>query len=362
MKKIYAFATLCLLTLAGSCNKFLDVVPNDGIATLDMAFNLRSTAERYLGTCYSYMPIEGNVIHDPAMLTGDELWDLVGRIVSNTNDRVRNTYFQIARGYQSASNVYANDWADMYRGIRCCDILVENVDRVPDMTRTEKQQWKAEATFLKAYYHFNLVRKWGPVPVIRESLPIDSDVETVRVYRDNIDDCFDYIIELLDKAYTDLPLLPESTDQYGHITKPVCKALKAKVAVYAASPLFNGNEEEASLVDNQGRQLFPSKTPEQKLARWTYAVTACKEAIDECALANIKLYDKSYVKQDYRMVDSLMTTVTLRKAFSENWNTEVVWGNTQRDPSGYGENTAFQQWTMPNMTDTRAAIVLSACP
>ncbi len=351
MKKKYAFATLCLLTLAGSCNKFLDVVPNDGIATLDMAFNLRSTAERYLGTCYSYMPIEGNVIHDPAMLTGDELWDLVGRIVSNTNDRVRNTYFQIARGYQNASNVYANDWADMYRGIRCCDILVENVDRVPDMTRTEKQQWKAEATFLKAYYHFNLVRKWGPVPVIRESLPIDSDVETVRVYRDNIDDCFDYIIELLDKAYTDLPLLPESTDQYGHITKPVCKALKAKVAVYAASPLFNGNEEEASLVDNQGRQLFPSKTPEQKLARWTYAVTACKEAIDECALANIKLYDKSYVKQDYRMVDSLMTTVTLRKAFSENWNTEVVWGNTQRDPGGYGENTAFQQWTMPNMTD-----------
>ena len=351
MKKIYAFATLCLLTLAGSCNKFLDVVPNDGIATLDMAFNLRSTAERYLGTCYSYMPIEGNVIHDPAMLTGDELWDLVGRIVSNTSARVPNTYFQIARGYQSASNVYANDWADMYRGIRCCDILVENVDRVPDMTRTEKQQWKAEATFLKAYYHFNLVRKWGPVPVIRESLPIDSDVETVRVYRENIDDCFDYILELLDQAYNDLPLLPESTDQYGHITKPVCKALKAKVAVYAASPLFNGNEEEASLVDNQGRQLFPSKTPEQKLARWTYAVTACKEAIDECALANIKLYDKSYVKQDYRMVDSLMTTVTLRKAFSENWNTEVVWGNTQRDPSGYGENTAFQQWTMPNMTD-----------
>jgi hypothetical protein len=131
----------------------------------------------------------------------------------------------------------------------------------------------------------------------------------------------------------------------------VCKALKAKVMVYAASPLFNGNEEEATLTDNQGRQLFPTKTAEQKLARWTAAVTACKEAIDVCQQANIKLYDRSYVTQSYRMCDSLVQTVTLRKAFSENWNTEVIWGNTQKDPSGYGENTAFQQWTMPNMTD-----------
>lgn len=350
MRKIYTLATLCLALLAGgSCNKFLDVVPNDGIATLDMAFNLRSTAYGYLCTCYSYMPVEGSVSNDSAMLTGDELWDLVGRIVSNTSARVPNTYFQIARGFQSASRVYANDWADMYQGIRCCDILVENIDRVPDMTRTEKQQWKAEATFLKAYYHFNLVRKWGPVPIIRESLPIDSDVETVRVYRENIDDCFDYIMELLDKAYTDLPLTPESNDLYGRITKPVCKALKAKVSVFAASPLFNGNEEEATLVDNQGRQLFPTKTDEQKKLRWTAAVTACKEAIDVCDQANIKLYDKSYVTASYRMCDSLVQTLTLRNAFNQRWNSEVVWGNTQTASSG--TNTAFQMWTMPNMTE-----------
>ena len=63
----------------------------------------------------------------------------------------------------------ANDWADMYKGIRCCDILVDNIERVPDMSRSEKDQWKAEATFLKAFYHFNLIRKWGPVPIIREN-------------------------------------------------------------------------------------------------------------------------------------------------------------------------------------------------
>jgi hypothetical protein len=91
---------------------------------------------------------------------------------------------------------------------------------------------------------------------------MDSDVETVRVYRDNIDDCFDFIMELLDQAYPDLPITNLSTDEYGRITRPICAALKARVAVYAASPLFNGNEEEATLVDNQGRQLFPTKTAE----------------------------------------------------------------------------------------------------
>ncbi len=342
---------ISIIILAGltSCNGFLNVVPNDGVATVDMAFDLRSTAQRYLATCYSYMPVDGNVASDPAMLTGDELWDLVGRIVSNTSARVPNTYFQIARGLQTASKVYANDWASMYEGIRCCDILVENIDKVPDMTMQEKEQWKAEASFLKAYYHFNLVRKWGPVPVIRKSLPIDSDMETVRVYRENIDTCFNFILRLLDKAYKNLPLAVESNDELGRITQPVCAALKAKVAVYAASPLFNGNEEMASLVDNQGRMLFPAKSAEEKAERWRYAVTACEDAIRVCEQANIRLYNISDVSANYRLTDSLRQTLTLRNAFNNRWNSEVIWGNTQIQSSG--DMLAFQQWTMPNMTD-----------
>ncbi|MCR4571593.1 MAG: RagB/SusD family nutrient uptake outer membrane protein [Bacteroidales bacterium] len=342
---------ISIIILAGltSCNGFLNVVPNDGVATVDMAFDLRSTAQRYLATCYSYMPVDGNVASDPAMLTGDELWDLVGRIVSNTSARVPNTYFQIARGLQTASKVYANDWASMYEGIRCCDILVENIDKVPDMTMQEKEQWKAEASFLKAYYHFNLVRKWGPVPVIRKSLPIDSDVETVRVYRENIDTCFNFILRLLDKAYKNLPLAVESNDELGRITQPVCAALKAKVAVYAASPLFNGNEEMASLVDNQGRMLFPAKSAEEKAERWRYAVTACEDAIRVCEQANIRLYNISDVSANYRLTDSLRQTLTLRNAFNNRWNSEVIWGNTQIQSSG--DMLAFQQWTMPNMTE-----------
>lgn len=337
-----------LSALAGvsGCNKFLDVVPDDGLATIEMAFNLRSSAIHYLATCYSYMTNEGIPGGDSAMLTGDELWDLVGRIVSNTSARVPQSYFNIARGFQSASTVYANDWSSMYQGIRCCDILVENIDSVPDMDQSEKDQWKAEAKFLKAYYHFNLIRKWGPIPIIRESLPMDSDVETVRVYRDPIDDCFDYVLELLDEALPYLPIVNQSVDEYGRITKAACAGLKARVATYAASPLFNGNEEESSLVDNRGVQLFPAKTEDQKMERWKFAMNACKEALDVCEEANLKLFDSSEIDRTYRICDSLKTDLTLRCAFNLKWNCELVWGNTQTSSSAM---SIFQQLCMPNL-------------
>ena len=348
-------ASFAVLVCAVSCNKFLDVVPDDGLATIETAFNLRSTAIRYLATCYSYMTGEGAPGTDYGMLTGDELWDLVGRVVSNTNARVPQTLFNIARGFQSASSVYGNDWASMYQGIRCCDILIENIKSVPDMEMSEMMQWTAEAKFLKAYYHFNLIRKWGPVPIIRESLPIDSDVDEVRVYRDNIDDCFDYVIELLDEALPYLPLVNPSEDEYGRITQTACAGLKARVCAYAASPLFNGNEEQATLVDNRGNRLFPAKDDAAKAARWTAAMEACAQALEYCDKANLKLYTKETVESTYRMCDTLKTSLALRNAFSARWNSELVWGNTQTSKSSI---TIFQQICMPNLLLEQYAMAL----
>lgn len=156
-----------LLGSAG-CNDFLNVVPDDGLPSIETAFNLRSSAIRYLATCYSYMTLEGSMGNDPAMLGSDEYWDLYGRTTTNTTGRVPFTMSYIARGNMTANSVFANDWADMYKGIRCCDIFVDNIGKVPDMDETEKAQWIAEVTFLKAYFHFNLVRKWDGPDCTRE--------------------------------------------------------------------------------------------------------------------------------------------------------------------------------------------------
>lgn len=328
---------LAVLGAAG-CNGYLNVVPDDGMASVEKAFNLRSRAIQYLATCYSYLPHDGESGADPALLGSDEFWDLYGRIVSNTSGRVPSTMSNIARGNMSANYVYSNNWASLYQGIRCCDILIENVDRVPDMDETEKIQWKAEADFLKAYFHFELVRKWGPIPVIYESLPIDTDVEHVRLFRNTIDECFDHILGLLDKAEPNLPLTVISSE-FGRVSQSVCAAFRARVAVYAASPLFNGNEEEASLVDKRGTRLFPAKSEADKLARWTYAMEACEHALDVCENeASYQLFTKEDL--DFRMVDSLKTTLALRDAFNlrsnidaNSANREVIWGNTQSSSS-----------------------------
>ena len=335
----------CVIALVGmtACNDFLDVVPNDGLATIETAFNLRSTAIRYLGTCYSYMTQEGASGYDPALLGGDELWDLVGRGITNTSSRVPNSMFQIARGLQSASTVYANDWGSMYQGIRCCDILIEHIEKVPDMEEWEKKQWKAEVKFLKAYYHFNLIRKWGPIPIVRESLPIDADVETVRAFRDPIDECFDFVLDLLNEAIPDLPLVNPSVDEYGRVNQITAAALKARIAVYAASPLYNNNIDQAPLVDRRGVQLFAQKTSEEQLARWKYAVEACKEAIDLSSLANVELYKYD---NEYRVNDTLYLDFTLRGVMTERWNKEIIWGNTQSNST---QLLMWQQLTTPNL-------------
>ncbi|MDY3841487.1 MAG: RagB/SusD family nutrient uptake outer membrane protein [Prevotella sp.] len=337
--KLWMAAGLLSIMGLSACNDYLEVVPDDGNAELSMAFNLRSTAIRYLGTCYSFMPSDGVPGSDPAQLGGDEYCDLFERVTSTT--RVPKTMTYIARGYQNSSSVYANDWNNMYVGIRDCDILIDNVDQVPDMEQSEKDQWKAEAKFLKAYYHFHLIRKWGAIPLVRKSLPMDADVDQVRVYRDPIDSCFNFVLQQLDEA---IPYLAESFDvtEYGRITQSAAKAFKAKVACFAASPLFNGNENQAKLVDNRGVQLFPAKSEEQKLERWRYAVDACADAIEACHKANIKLYEGEDII--YRMNDTLRTDLILRGTLCENWNSEVVWGNSQT-----GTNTLWQVMACVNL-------------
>lgn len=331
-------ASVTLLSVLSSCNKYLDVVP-DNIATIDMAFRMRVTAEQYLFTCYSYLPNFPHVGSNPALYGADELW------------RYDNAYpgIQIARGGQGIVKPILDRWSgyqsefmsaattgslegtvstgSLWRGIRDCNIFMENIGLVKDMDQTEKDRWIAEAKVLKAYYHFYLLKMYGPIPLVRENLPIASGVEEVQVIREPFDDCVNYIVELLDEAAAEenLPLsIEDRTTELGRITKPIALTIKAKVLVAAASPLFNGNPDYDAFTDKNGVKLFNAVYDPQK---WERAAIACKEAIEACHAAGHQLYRYSLDARSSLVSTDTYYKMNIRGSVTARENPEVIWAD-----------------------------------
>jgi hypothetical protein len=324
--RILSVVLSAITVLFGGCNEFLDVTP-DNIATIDYAFRLRTAAETFLFTCYSYMPSHSATGGNPALCGGDEVW----LVPTSSNNAAA-----IARGNQRVVEPYMNAWQgsagckDLYQGIRDCNVFLENIALVPDMTQSEKDRWIAEVKFLKAYYHFYLVRMYGPIVLIKENLPVDASPDEVKIPRSPVDECFDYIVTLLDEAYPDLPnMITNEIQEFGRITQAICLSLKAKTLITAASDLFNGNPDYKGFANKDGTLLFNTEIGEnEKLLKWQKAAEACKAAIDFCHSVGHKLY---YYRPAYSatvLTDSTMTQMNIRNAVCEKWNSEVIWANT----------------------------------
>ena len=137
---------------------------------------------------------------------------------------------------------YGNIWAKMYQLIRRANVFIDNVDKTYNMTQEDKTWWKADMKALKAYIYFELLRTYGPICLIPQNMPVDLEMEDYQLPRQPVDTCFKEIIRLLDEAEPDIPRHSQRSAIYGFtFTKEALYALKARVLVYAASPLFNGN-------------------------------------------------------------------------------------------------------------------------
>lgn len=321
MKRIRVIV-LAFSLAAGSCGEYLDIVP-DNVATIENAFTMRNTAEKFLFTCYSYLPKGGNYVWDPAVLGADELWT-IREYGSN----------QVLRGFQTVADPWFDYWsgrdgvASLYMGIRDCNIFLANVDQVLDATELERRRWAAEVKFLKAYYHFHLLRYYGPIPLVRENMPISASVAETKVKRQPVDDCFAYVVELLDEAIPELPpIIQAEATEMGRITRVIALSVKAKALVLAASPLFNGNSDYASFKGRDGTAFFNQTVDPDK---WRIAAEACKAAIDAANDAGHKLYyyhenepNASFVSPETNV------KMNIRYAVTDRWNPEIIWGNVK---------------------------------
>lgn len=338
MKKLKIIITISVLVFSFACSDYLDVVP-DNVATIDHAFLDRTSAERYLATCYTYFPELSDPAGDPAILGSDEWWAIEDDYYNSRNQSYAG--LKIKKGEQNSNSPLFNFWDGYnggkacYRAIRDCNVFLENIRKVGgDLSEEEAARWTAEVKVLKAYYHFYMMRMYGPIPIVKENLPISSNIDEVRVYRDPFDEGIDYIVSLLDEAVPDLPLeILNVSAEDGRITKPIALALKAEILVTAASPLFNGNSDLDRLVDNRGVQLVNTTYDASK---WSRAATACKNAIDTCLLAGHQLYE--FTKQT-NLSDSTKLLMTLRHVVTDRWNKEIIWTEAKLSMYNYQRAT-----------------------
>lgn len=270
-----------------SCD-FLDVVPGN-TATTDDIYRTANMADKMAQTCYDQLP---NYYHPqafPDWTAGNDFctgcygtmrWFHWKSLVFD-QETPSNTYFALW-SQNAASYPTGAQKKDVWQGIRYCYNLINNADRVPDATDEQKNDWKGEAYFLIGYYHQIMLEYYGPIPLVKEELPLNAAPDSPR---SPYDDCVNFIAEQYDKAAA---LLPARQQLSGRASAATALAYKARLLLYAASPLVNGNSEYYSDFKN------PDGTPLMNLAydreKWKRAMDAAKAAIDFCEKNGYKLY------------------------------------------------------------------------
>jgi hypothetical protein len=141
------------------------------------------------------------------------------------------------------SNTNSTGTGNYWNGIRYANEFVSNIGVVPVKGFTNgvgtRYIWKSEARFLRAYFYFELVRRFGGVPLLGNKVYNISD--NLNIPRNTFADCITYIVNectAIQDSLITAPLANPSGDNY-RATKGAAMALKARVLLYAASPQFN---------------------------------------------------------------------------------------------------------------------------
>lgn len=341
--KIFYTLMFCSMMAISSCD-YLDVVPMEQ-PTIDDAYKKPELTLGYLYSCYAglnnWNPV--NYMNEDVASTDEYVlppnWN-GGAYNIQTNQR---------------SSATGGDWHWRYCGydhIRACHLFLEALEKAPGLTNEQRTVWGAEAKFLIGYYHYMVLRKYGPCPIMYKAFPTNAVGNEVPG-RSHFDAVTKYIVEMIDEAIPDLPNRWNEGD-WGRADKVIAKAVKARVLLTAASPLWNGNDlyESGKLewkndlweTDGYGTQLVSPTYSEQK---WKDARDACQEALDFALANGLSLYQNSDFSElnnlpahftseqrNFMMYVLRMRYALLTRANSTGNCQEVVWGVTAQTNIG----------------------------
>lgn len=345
----------CTLVLFQRCSKYLDVTP-DNVATLNSSFANANETQAYLFGCYANLQALADVRRNAGFTASGEIFFPTDLADKTTLGGIGGDGgFNLMRGLQNSLNPIHNFWdgynmgLKLYESIRMCNTFLDNIHVPLDVEPYNRKRWAAEAKFLKAYYHYWLLRMYGPIPIADKAIPVNASSDEVRQKQQSLDSCFNYVVKTIDEAIVDLPpAIQNAATEAGRISGAIALAVKAEVLTTQASPLFNGNPDYAGFKGKDGESLFPATNDP---AKWERAAVACKAAIDAAVAAGAQPYELRVQGSIVHMSDETKQLLTLQGAFVDGWNPEQVWTLNPH----YG----WQYMTMPRVTAEAAKNVFA---
>ncbi len=239
---------IILLTLGitlNACKKdFLDVKTVDADIPIDQLYINYNYVQGVVWNVYSYLPDGfGNLDMEAATDNAES---------TDVSSRSQTFNYGIWNQYDNPDNV----WNRNFDGIRQANLYLKNKDKADisyikdKITSTDSTTYfnarnnikfmEGEVLFLKAYFYFELVKRYGGVPILEEAFDYEDKASWKDVPRNSVDECLTYISTLCDEAATIIPtdLTPYSWYEAGRVTNGAILALKSRALLYGASPLF----------------------------------------------------------------------------------------------------------------------------
>jgi len=292
MKKLIYSILFFSMALLTSCD-YLDVIP-EGKATTEDIWRTSVQAENFVYTMYDNVPdLYYNQVLPDLCAGGDLVSGWYGSVyyfkwkslVYNDQESSSATYFKLWD--PSCQGASSSITYDIYKSIRNCYYFLNNIKSVPDITDEQLKNWSGEANFLIGYYHQLLLEYYGPVVLVKKEIPLDASEAEIYPARSQYDSCVSFIADKYRKAIELLPVR-QTSDQYGRASAATAYGYLARLLLYAASPLVNGNTEfYANFKNKDGKNLINQTYDKNK---WKLAMDVAKEAIQYCEANGYKLY------------------------------------------------------------------------
>lgn len=314
MKKSFIIILIAMTSVLSACDSFLDQQPIDKQTTAKDIFSKKASTDEYLHRVYSFVPRYWTI-------SAEEAW---GPLSDESEVSFNHDVHNVHKGAFGPSAAYYKKWGSCYKGIREATYFLQNVHMCKELSQEEMDQYIAEARFLRAYYYFLLIRNYGPVVLMGDQL-LDPESDG-NIGRSPLEKCVEYASnELWEASKVLVPVQPQN--YLGKPTSGAALALRSRLLLYAASPLFNSDN---SIYSNwksktTGENLMPTSYSKKK---WEDAAAAALEVI------NLPQYKLMEVKKTGS--DEIDPYASLYKVYTSQWNNEeVIFGRIFSDEAWY---------------------------